>query len=451
MRRYRFMLLPALLGCVLLFPAQGSDGKPVPVRIVQKGSRYELVRGGQPYFIRGAGGWEMLEELQRSGSNSIRTWGAPKDGELLDKAQTLGFSVAFGLWLGQIQHKFDYADPKQVQDQFEKLKAIVLKNKDHPALLIWGVGNEIELGTPEHEDDPNIWKAVEQVAAMIKREDPNHPAMTVVAGISERKIGAIKKHCPSLDALGVNSYAELPTLPRRLAEFGWEKPYIVTEFGPAGSWQALTAPWGAPIEESSTHKANTYLTYYLNSIESERGRCLGSYVYFWGIQPRVVTTHTWYETFLPGGNERLGAVDALMLAWTGKLPANCAPEILAWHTDAAVREVEPGSRHTAVILARDIDGDPLRVRWEVREESPALSGPPPPVVPNTILEDESSQVPGPTQDFLKRRIEFFTTTARTAYTAPQKEGAFRLFVYVYDGKGNAATANIPFYVKSALR
>ena len=36
--------------------------------------------------------------------------------------------------------------------------------------------------------------------------------------------------------------------------------------------------------------------------------------------------------------------------------------------------------------------------------------------------------------------------AKITLTAPSREGAYRLFVVVLDGQGNAATANIPFYV-----
>jgi hypothetical protein len=33
------------------------------------------------------------------------------------------------------------------------------------------------------------------------------------------------------------------------------------------------------------------------------------------------------------------------------------------------------------------------------------------------------------------------------FTAPEQEGAYRVFVFALDGRGNAATANIPFFVR----
>lgn len=36
---------------------------------------------------------------------------------------------------------------------------------------------------------------------------------------------------------------------------------------------------------------------------------------------------------------------------------------------------------------------------------------------------------------------------KLTFTASQSEGAYRVFVFVRDGQGNAVTANIPFYVR----
>ena len=40
------------------------------------------------------------------------------------------------------------------------------------------------------------------------------------------------------------------------------------------------------------------------------------------------------------------------------------------------------------------------------------------------------------------------TTNSVEMTAPEKAGAYRLFVYAFDGKRHAAHANIPFYVQN---
>ncbi len=37
-------------------------------------------------------------------------------------------------------------------------------------------------------------------------------------------------------------------------------------------------------------------------------------------------------------------------------------------------------------------------------------------------------------------------TGSVELKAPEREGAYRLFFYVRDGKGHAGTANIPFFV-----
>ena len=86
------------------------------------------------------------------------------------------------------------------------------------------------------------------VARMIKQLDPNHPCMTVIAGTGNGKVRNLKAHCPDIDVVGVNLYGDLSPLPDRLKEQGWERPYVITEFGPYGWWQVEETSWGAERE-----------------------------------------------------------------------------------------------------------------------------------------------------------------------------------------------------------
>ena len=52
--------------------------------------------------------------------------------------------VVAGLWVEHERHGFDYSDRSQIKDQRQKIRNAVKKYKDHPALLLWGLGNEME-------------------------------------------------------------------------------------------------------------------------------------------------------------------------------------------------------------------------------------------------------------------------------------------------------------------
>jgi hypothetical protein len=134
--------------------------------------------------------------------------------------------------------------------------------------------------------------------------------------------------------------------------------------------------------------------------------------------------------FLPSG-ERLGAVDAMTFAWTGHWPANRAPQLSALTTEARDAEVAPGATFTAKLVATDPEGDPLAVRWELRSESTdRRSGGDrenePPAHPERLVEAKGLEA---------------------TFQAPTEPGAYRIFAYLYDGKGGAACANAPFAVK----
>ena len=154
-------VLPTL---ALLFAGPLSFGEvtmaeAIPVELRQTEDGWQLLRGGEPYFIRGAGGSSgSLEVLAAAGANSIRIWDAQDIGARLDAAHEFGLSATVGIWLGHERHGFDYNDEAQVSEQFERARQAVLRYKDHPAVLLWGVGNEME--GYESGDSPAVWTAV---------------------------------------------------------------------------------------------------------------------------------------------------------------------------------------------------------------------------------------------------------------------------------------------------
>lgn len=375
-------------------------------------SGWQLKREGKPYFIRGAAGAHVLEELVAAGGNSIRTWGADEAGGMLDKCQRLGLSVTVGIWLGHKEHGFRYTDPKAVAGQLEAVYGHVARYKDHPALLCWALGNEMEVGLDDTESEA-MWKHLEQAAQYVHKADPEHPVMTVVAEITDKKIAQLKQLAPSIDILGINSYGGAPSLPERLRKAGWTKPYVLTEFGPLGPWEAGKTEWGAPREESSTQKARRYAESYARAVAGQAS-CLGSYVFHW--DDKVEGTVTWFGMFLPKTSEKLASVDVLTQAWTGKPVAKPCPELVSLTSAAEGKTVAPGATVSATVAVRA--SGPVRVRWELRREN------------NAWLTELPGEAGKP-----------FTLAA------PTEPGAYRLFVYVRDSHGGAATANFPFQVK----
>lgn len=414
-----------LVTAAVFLSAANVDAGSVEVR--STATEAGLWVDGRPFKIKGAGGDGDKAALAAAGANAFRTWGVD-DGTaaLLDEAEANGLKVAVGIWLGHNRHGFDYDDPKQVQEQFDQAKAAVMKFKDHPALLLWGVGNEME----EYGaiTDPKVWKAVNDIAAMIQEVDPNHPTMTVIAEIGGDKLPSIEKYCPAIDIVGVNSYGGIKSLPERYAEAGLEKPYLVAEFGPPGTWEIGRNAWDVPEELSSTAKAQVYAEAYA-ALDADP-RCLGSFAFTWGNKQEA--TATWFGLLLPDGT-KLGAVDALTEAWTGSPPENLSPRIDRLEV-AGESVVEPQADVQVQLDVADPEGGTPSVEWVLFQEMDEFESagdfrPTPPTFPNAI------QDPG--QHGVKLKM-------------PDRPGNYRLFAYVRDGEGGGAVANVPLRVEGEI-
>jgi len=410
-----------------------SELKPIKVELIQENRNYKLLRDGKPYFIIGAGTEiEKIPILAENGANSCRAWSTITDkytaDEFLDLALKYNLTVTLGLDLKKERQGFDYNDTVAVKKQFEYLKGEVLKYKDHPALLIWGLGNELNL----NYSNPKVWDAVNQIAKMVHEIDPNHPTTTMLAGIKKYDVEEIAKRCPDLDFLSIQMYGDLPNLQARIKESGYNGPYIVSEWGATGHWETATTSWKAPIEQTSKEKAESYIHRYRTAIESDSEHCLGSYVFYWG--QKQERTPTWYGLFTEEGNPT-ETIDIMHYIWKKEWPKNRAPRLdsLRLNKLTAFDNVilERSQTYNAEVFAYNFENDSLTYKWEIMYESTDLGV-------GGDYESKPASLTGLITNFNRSKIELKT---------PDEKGAFRLFVYITDNKNKVATANIPFFVK----
>lgn len=395
------------------------------VRFVPKGAGYELLRDGKPYLIRGAGGTQRLEQLVAAGGNAIRSW-SPPGRATMDEADRLGLTVLLGLPVGLPRHGFSYTDVAAVAKQRERIRALVREYRDHPALLMYALGNEVEHNATEAQR-MQVWREMETLAQLVKQEDPRHPVITVTAGWGKATLRELREMAPTLDAVGINTYGGMMRVADAVKEQGWTKPWMVTEFGPRGHWEVPKTPWGLPVEDPSSVKADFYLAAY-RRVANSSASFMGAYVFLWG--QKQEKTHTWYGMFLPDGTP-LDTVDAMTMAWTGRWPEKRAPRIEVLDVVSVLRpgevwlRVPPGARLRARVAAASPGGSPLNVTWDLR---PDVSD-----NPSTGGDREPAVEP------IAGAVSSSGETCEVAM--PEARGNYRLFVYVRNAHGKAATAN----------
>lgn len=425
-------LLSVIISCQTS-PKNGSAPEIRKVEISEKDGVFGLLVDGEPFYINGAGlEFGDIASLSSHNANSFRTWrtdnGERSGKEVLDEAYENGVLVTMGIEVARERHGFDYDDELAVQKQLEDIKSQVLELKDHPALFIWAIGNELNL----HYENPKVWNAVNEISEMIHNIDPNHLTTTTLAGISKKEIDFIKERASDLDLLSIQMYGDLPNLPKLVREFGWTGPYMVTEWGATGHWEVPQTAWGAPIEENSTLKAANYLKRYKKGIEVDSLQCVGSYVFLWGNKQE--RTPTWYGIFLDNGMET-ESVDVMHYIWNGSWPDNRTPQINSFtiNNKTAYESITMNRDEEirAELAVFDPEGDELEFTYEILYESKDLQdGGDYEEKPEAIKLDIVSKEDG-----------------NIVLKTPEAAGEYRLFVYVTDGANHAATANIPFKIE----
>ena len=427
-------ILTAILALMMMTSAAAQE-PPVAVEIVRGESGYQLLRGGQPYVVRGAG--MVVDDLDRfvaRGGNAIRTWTTRSEETdlpaLLDRAHALGVTVALTLPMQPERAGFDYDDEAAVAAQLEMLRQEVLRFRDHPALLVWIIGNELN----HSASNPRVWDAVNDVARMIHELDPNHPATTAIAGLRDEVILEILERAPNLDFLSFQVYGRIFELHDMLERLAFDQPFMITEWGTIGWWEMESTSWGAPVELTSSEKAEVFLRAYRDILSPVAGQLIGSYAFFWG--QKQERTPTWFGLLSKAG-EQTEAADVLEYMWTGAWPEHRTPRVERLLLDGrSARDnliLLAGHSYPVSFLVSHEQDAPLSYRWEIKPES------------------DATQVGGDYETYIPSLDgALVPMDAATATLRVPERGAYRLFAYAADAHGRVAHANIPFLVEDGF-
>lgn len=420
----RRIIILAAIGSTL---AACTQQQGAHIRATEEG--FELTVDGNPVFIKGIGGTNRPDIAVANGANACRTWGGSIDEIAATTAMAAqhGMYVMQGIWLPKEAEK--YADEEFKEQMRTFCRDAAERFKDDPNLLIWGIGNEVELSG---NNGSTVWSFIDELSTIIKSIDKRHLTSTVIAH-NPNALDSIARYAPSLDVIGINSYGPINEVKSMVAESDYKGPYIITEWGPTGWWETGKTSWDAPIEQSSEEKRKVYEAHYNNAILGDP-RCLGSFVFLWG--QKEERTPTWFSMFVEGNveglplkGEKTPSVEAMQRVWTGEEPQQHAPVVTDITIDGKTAAESPEAGHgkpfSACVTAQDNDGDTLQYVWEILHEA-------------TVLGFGGSYEPRP-----ERYGEVITTTEPRAEFTIDEAGNYRVYVYVLDGTGYASTINCP--------
>ncbi len=171
---------------------------------------------------------------------------------------------------------------------------------------------------------------------------------------------------------------------------------------------------------------------YRRVIRDDTTNCLGSFIFYWS--EKQETTHTWYGLFTE--QKRTQAIDVMERYWRGSLPSNLAPTVVSFELngtpDKKAQVLRPGVEYGTHIKVLDAEGDSLFYSWDIRPEV---------VIPKGNYAGRKETRAPIFKDLVTQDGQ-----TETRFRTPEREGSYRLFVSIRDGRGSIAYANFPFYV-----
>lgn len=427
------VIMPIAFFYISRGPKNTNQFSGVPrVTIQNKNNHYSFYKDGKSFLVKGGAGYTYIKEMADCGGNTIICWDTAKLENTLQEAEKYQVAVIIGLDVPGGDKVAFYNDEKKVTALYNDYTKIVLRYKDKPALLAWCLGNELSM--PFSLTTTPFYKTYNSLLSLIHNVDPHHPVATSTMNVAKRNIINIQWRIPALDFICINTYNRIKVIQDdlNLIKWFWSGPYLVSEWAPNGGWESEVTSWEAPIENTSSKKAEQYHELFIKYMPFKDPRFLGSMAFYWG--SREEYTHTWYSVFIDGTPNEIKEV--LNDCWRDTNTQHQSPRVQYMLIDSlGARDniiVSPGTLHKASILLEKINpADTLQYRWEILKEDWQYWG----RTWNNFKKPKSEK--GLLTDSILQN---------TSFIAPIKEGPYRVFVTVYNSKGYCATANIPIYV-----
>lgn len=225
------LLIGALISC-----GTNSNSKEEAV------SGRRIMVDGSPYLIKGicyhpvpkgsanrdfGNLTQDLSLMLEAGINTIRVYAPIDDKAVLDEIHEAGIKLIIGFGYNQ-EGFYDILSGSFIN--------YVNKYKNHPAILLWELGNEYNYHPEWFEGDINNWyTALNSAAEAIHENDTSHPVTTAHGDLPDQNALSM---CPNVDVWGMNVYR-------------WDDPEAIFS-----EWKAISSK---PMYLSETG-ADSYMT-----------------------------------------------------------------------------------------------------------------------------------------------------------------------------------------------
>lgn len=429
--------IPSFMMIWLLHSCGGSavpPGEVAPqgrVTVAKSDKGFTLLKEGQPFQIKGASGDpQYLRELALAGGNCLRVYDTLGLAQVLDSAAYHGVMIIADLPLPKSRFLGFYRDQAKVAAQLNAYQDFVERHKDHPALLMWMLGNELDF--PYKPNYAPFYRAFNDLLSMIHRVDGGHPVATAITNFQRRCITNIRLKIPALDLLGINTFGLLKDLEKDMSDFAWmwDGPYFVSEWSINGYWEVPMTAWRAPFENSGWKKKEELLQRFNQDMPTDDPRFLGSCLFYWG--QKQESTATWFNTFTETGQPAF-LFQAFATLNEGAVPFRPAPQVNYMMVDRAGGGediiLKPGQSYAAELIFRHPPDSTLQTRWSLRSE-------------DWYSLELDTLVPVVHYEHLLLNAD----ETGLEFRAPFHEGPYRLFATLNYPGSISATVNTPVYV-----